>query len=60
MFKKYKKLLQRIKSLEEYLSVNYSPADDKDGYNSHIENKWGLNARVDRLEEDKKEKTICK
>lgn len=50
MFNKYKKLLARIKSIEEYLSISYSPSDSKDGYNKHIGEDYSIVKRVDRLE----------
>lgn len=55
---KFKKLLERIKSLEDYLSVKYSPKDSEDGYSEHIGDvNWSNNVRLDRIEEQLKKLT---
>ena len=50
----FKKLLERIKSLESYLSVKYTPKDSKDECSEHIGESWSVNNRLDKIEEQLK------
>ena len=57
MFNKFKKLVQRIKSLEEHLGVVYKTIDNKDDYAEHVtESSWSLQRRIEKLEGKKKDK----
>ena len=53
----FKKLLKRIKSIEECLGINYIPGDNKtDDYAMHaVSNNYGRIYKLDRIKELKKE-----
>ena len=51
-----KKLLKRIKSLEDYLGLRYTPADNKDDYADHIAQGYGIMRRVEETLKTKENK----
>lgn len=55
-----RKLKQRIKSLEEYLGVVFSPKDGKYDDAEHNKKDWGLMRNLEDMIEEWQEKTKIK
>jgi len=51
-----KKLKHRLRSLEEYLGLNYCPGDEKDDIGSHISNGWGIMEVLEKVRDEYHEK----
>ena len=45
----FKKLKKRIRSLEDFLDVSYSPEDSKDDYAEHYASEYGRMNDLDKV-----------
>lgn len=46
----FKKLLNRIKSIENTLGLVYHEKDGKDDYSDHVGEKWSMPTKIEKLE----------